>query len=688
MRFYFDYINKFNILTKVLKINNATNGFILFTNDISNDYPNSVEIRLNTDQRQDQEIISGSQWSLHLLKDTGSLGKVELRVMSGATLVSESTEVGPLFNDGYTHIVVNKETDGSNDVFTFYAKEAFQERLRTNVSGSLTISGVSGWTSGSEIKIGGNTLTASIDEFRLWRTALSESKIDNHTLLPDAIDGNHISASSVDLILRHDFEHPKNRGVDTDIKNVALITSYCTGSEAVGFDSISTYPYNYTPYDRTVTADVPSSGFNVGNKMRFETQTQISNLSHKQRSTKKSFDQAPIDTDRLGLFFSPIKEINMDILKSLGSFNIDNYIGNPSDAYADSYSDLQQLRNYYFSRYDLNIYEYIQLVRYIDKSLFSTLESLVPARAKVSSGLLIEPHILERNKTKWNKPQGENKNYSVTIDVEDDVNISSTNPQYSMDLDVERNISIQGESSQYESVIVVDGETNLQAFTSDYSATLNAETDVNLLGVITLNSGSTMGGIEISINAQITGSVSGQYDSSKYEQIGMDPESISRLGFGLYAENGNSQRTYFDQFGNIQKDRVKIYLLKQSYTEAIPINVNPNDSSRGVQPEITEKYRYKVNILPFTGSDGLETIAPSGGDIVEATPLNGYFPLHYRNVGDLTSGLENSFHNGSKQTAATTPDGGAPVVTFTTNPNTLRVSDTGRGSGEPILEVD
>jgi hypothetical protein len=28
------------------------------------------------------------------------------------------------------------------------------------------------------------------------------------------------------------------------------------------------------------------------------------------------------------------------------------------------------------------------------------------------------------------------------------------------------------------------------------------------------------------------------------------------------------------------------------------------------------------------------------------------------------------------------------VETFTTNPNILRVADTGRGSGEPILEVD
>ena len=99
-------------------------------------------------------------------------------------------------------------------------------------------------------------------------------------------------------------------------------------------------------------------------------------------------------------------------------------------------------------------------------------------------------------------------------------------------------------------------------------------------------------------------------------------------------------------------------------------------------------YKNKVTILPFTGSDGNETSAPSGTNIVSATPLNGYFPSHYRNTGDLTSGMENSFFKGSKQTASTTLDGTSPIQTFSTNPNTLRVSDTGRGSGEPILEVD
>jgi hypothetical protein len=47
-----------------------------------------------------------------------------------------------------------------------------------------------------------------------------------------------------------------------------------------------------------------------------------------------------------------------------------------------------------------------------------------------------------------------------------------------------------------------------------------------------------------------------------------------------------------------------------------------------------------------------------------------------------------SFFDGSKQTELTTPDGLPPVETFTTNPNILRVASTGRGSGEPILQVD
>ena len=42
--------------------------------------------------------------------------------------------------------------------------------------------------------------------------------------------------------------------------------------------------------------------------------------------------------------------------------------------------------------------------------------------------------------------------------------------------------------------------------------------------------------------------------------------------------------------------------------------------------------------------------------------------------------MENSFFNGCKQTQTTTIDGNHTFETFVTNPNTLKVSDSGRGS--------
>ena len=76
------------------------------------------------------------------------------------------------------------------------------------------------------------------------------------------------------------------------------------------------------------------------------------------------------------------------------------------------------------------------------------------------------------------------------------------------------------------------------------------------------------------------------------------------------------------------------------------------------------------------------------GSITAVTPLEGNLPSHYIYVKDTSLGIENSFFNGCKQTQATTIDGGPAFETFVTNPNTLKVSDSGRGSGEPILDVE
>ena len=651
--------------------------------EYSGDHPNAVEIRVQTSTRQDQKIISGDSWSLDILKDTGSLAKVQLTVGSD----SASTDAIPFFNDEYKSIFINRTTGSTDDSFTLYVKEAFQERIRNEASVTLTSASLA-WESGSEITIGsGLTFTGSVDEFRLWKDPLSASLLDNHTLLPDAINGNHISSSTEDLLFRNDFEYPKNRSTSGDpyIKNVAMIDSYATFSTASNFVDNSTYPYQYTPYDRTVTAEVPSSGFNVGNKIRFEDQTLVSNLNYKTRATRKMYDQAPIDSNRLGLFFSPIKEINMDILRSLGSFNIDNYIGNPSDEYSSEYRSLRDLRNYYFDRYTLNFQEYIQLVRYIDKSLFDVLESLVPARAKVSKGLLIEPHILERSKTEWKRPSGDENYHEVAIDTQEDIYVSSSNVGIEVVLDANADNELSGIRMDYSTSIDTTDLTFVSGTIDNFVGSISTQDTNSITGSITVNSGSTMGGIEIIIDAEVTASIVSQYDSTQnYESIGTDPESIGVGAFGLYGSGSYAIRTRLVN-NEFIKDRVKVNLLTERYVELVPTNSSSLDGSYLQVPRLEEvtKYRKRLNIQPISGSEWW-----TGSSDVTAEPLDGYFESHYRYVGDLTTGLKNSYFNGSKQTIATTLDGGAPVEIFTTNPNTLRVSPSGRGSGEPILEVE
>ena len=254
---------------------------------------------------------------------------------------------------------------------------------------------------------------------------------------------------------------------------------------------------------------------------------------------------------------------------------------------------------------------------------------------KISYGITVhnEAEELERLLTKL----------LVSIDEEDEVVLTSTNPQY-------------------DSSINVDGETTLIGTYPSY------------VSEITVPDGSK-------VDALVEG--------DSFQQIGMNPDSLANAGFGLYAPTlGTGSLKTIDIKGNVTSSRKLIFKTNEEYIEKISVQTKgypATSNNEQVEYELQDvtKTRSKVTILPI-GS----TPPSVGNEITEVIPLNGYFPTHYRYKNNLSQGLKNSFFEGSKQSADTTPDGLSPVETFTTNPNILRVADTGRGSGEPILEVD
>ena len=715
----------FDDRTAAIKLNSGSynSSVVVPWKSINGSYPQGIEFRIKPDSVQTTRIISSSQFYLDIEQTTGSfatltfgLGEnaisagpyIETPFVSGSPSVSTTyftasieyvlgpdTVSGssnfPLSTEYYSNVLINRYQLGgqlsSASRYEVLLKTSDGQRIINSVSMSF-VSTKQYWESGSNLTIG-KDFDGNLDEFRLWRVPLQPSKLENHTLHPDAINGNSYTASTADLLFRLDFEYPKNRILDPYIKNVAINTTYGEDyATASLMYSASLYPYQYTPYDRTVTATVPSLGLNYSNKIRFESASLIGDLSYKARATKKSFDQSTIDSNRLGIFMSPIKELNMDIVKAFGDFNIDNYIGDPSDDYKDSYRELADLRKYYFQRLDRNMNEYIQLVRYIDKSLFDVLSDLAPSRTNVSKGLLIEPHYLERSKIRWDKPKSERGDYESVVDAQQFNEIEFSYESKDALIDATQIATLLSDLPNYETLINAEEVYTIESENNGYEAEI--PTSELYLIETEYPTYPPTGSVEIFIPTGAT--ITAEIDSFNTTIVGMNPESLANAGFGLYGESGNSIVSTIEPiFGNYQTSgsRKSVFLVKEAYntkvstqTKGWPVNGAPLGEQVLYEDVITTNHRYKVSVLPFSGSIEI------GNQTTEVTSLNGYFPTHYKFVNNLSKGLQNSYWNGSVQSTTTTPDGLDAVEIFTTNPNILKVAKTGRGSGEPILIVE
>ena len=695
-------------------------------------YPHTIEVSVNTEKQQDGTIFKTDGMELKMFKDTGSLAYFEFHISGSGNIISASTDTIPFFNDTYTSFMVSRQyTSGStHEGFDIYVKEPFQQRIRSQVSASVSASyGESSWESGSELVF--EDFSGSIDNIKLWKTALSESIFNEHVLAPDMYNGNSISASTEDLYFRLDFEVAKNFAVSSSFspsgsyKNTApnLDLYDSTFATMSNFDSSSTYPYGgLSVIEKEITMTVPNTGLGDADKIRIEEQTLLTQLSPKARATKSALKEKPIDSNKIGMFISPTKNVNLDIVKAMGStFSIDDFIGDPRDIYEEEYTELKNFRKSFFSKYTLNYDAFYNLIKYVDNSLFQALKGQAPSRSKVVTGLLIEPHILERNKAQRKKPSGivfeglvgtedisknsiieissenipfegvltasnlqrpsgEQNGYETTLDYNFVENLSGSNASYESTIDYDFVENLSGSQLSYESTIDFNFVENLSGSQLSYESVISE----NINPIFSTQSVDASGNNNLSIIFEISGALDGN-TSGEYFRDNIVPSQdsdISNLGYGVTAKDGHAIVTFLTPNGR-RKERRKYYLVTEEVTRKVKVlNISGDQSSGYKTVNETENVK-KLTYVSISGSAPAVT-----GSITEVQPINGNLPSHYIYVKDTSTGLENSFFNGCKQTQSTTIDGGPAFETFVTNPNTLKVSDSGRGSGEPILEVE
>ena len=114
------------------------------------------------------------------------------------------------------------------------------------------------------------------------------------------------------------------------------------------------------------------------------------------------------DFDHLGVFFSPQNELNEDIIYTLGTFSLDETLGDPREQTSSKYQDLTELSQQYFKKLGKSkhnsTFDFIRWIQFTDHTLFEMIKQFTPQKANLKAGLLIEPHYLERSKFKRSHP--------------------------------------------------------------------------------------------------------------------------------------------------------------------------------------------------------------------------------------------------------------------------------------------
>jgi hypothetical protein len=380
-----------NVLTNP-SMPSTMNLFSVGSNDVTLDFTRGTlgTIQLNGTSSANFECFDGG-WITALLRTSGS----------GLELVAKKSKYGKIVST----------ISASSDIASFPTQ------------GSITLGGTSGAA----------RLQGQLQELRIWESSLGNSALDNHTKAPSAYDGN-VSAYD-ELIYRLPLTQKIDHSATSSLSGVQPVASTISSS----FSSWT----NATPYDsieETYYFDGISlaAGTFDDNKIRIEENELIGTLDVKTRAERSQFDKAPLDSKKLGVYFSPQTMINDDIIAQLGFTELDSYIGDPGQTYEKSYPDLIRAARDYWKKYDTknDLNAYIKIFTLFDLSFFNQLEQLLPARVDKITGVLIQPNLLERNKdSALPRPSRTLDSYNTDIDVQTTIIFDPTYDTYLGEVD-------------------------------------------------------------------------------------------------------------------------------------------------------------------------------------------------------------------------------------------------------------
>lgn len=437
---------------------------------------------------------NGAAWSIGITSISANSGYVYFNISSSATVLSSSNLN---IYDGSYYTVQLSRTSGSDStnisqsfVLSLAQMDSNTHLVQSVTSMSTALSSVlTAYTIPSKVAIGnvdGTQFVGTVDEFRLWNVPVSQDKFSYYIKQPSALIGNSISSSLVDLSFRLSFDAPQNIGLSSvatsaSLLNEAYNTVYSVSASSSGWTSITTVPYQYVGIVRDNITYVPSNGYSKfeSDKVRIENNWLASNTLHQNISDEVGeYDSNSVESNRLGIYFSPSDIVNEEIVRNVGPLQFDDLIGDPDDWTKSEYSSLETTRNFVYSYIPLySFYEFLWYISLYNKTVFDTFKKYIPAYVNATVGVLIEPDVLDRDKVQiFRSSSIEDLQKIATFDVATYFSASGEDNTLSTEYNATENATLESEDLTHTGSYDVGQELDFSGYyENNYTASMEIE---------------------------------------------------------------------------------------------------------------------------------------------------------------------------------------------------------------------
>jgi hypothetical protein len=402
----------------------------------------TVQLRFIPLDKTSRTLLNGdANWAVDVIPhpSASKLNYGRLNVVSGSarTLVASSSYFR-LFSDDYTHIMLRSQSQDLTIIQTDGDQILHKQIIASNIPSAL-------WNATQHIYIGGSgsiqlsTFNGIVDEVLTWDENISNNLFERQAYDPGSYYGNTYSSSFASLYVHLGFSQPLH-----NITSSAVNESPYTGASSILLPTIGFTTDSYERFIRPVRQYVPVAGAMVysNNKVTVAppvdpaTSLELSRTNSVKPLAEKKFIGGQ---DLISFAVSPIDFVNQNIMRTMGTVDTNYLIGSPRKVRGERYTEVDELYAFYLQKYNsaINSNEYIRFFKNVIYAPSEQVETMIPARASLVNGVVIESNILDRkrnNTLKAFRADGSGtKTFLTLINSESNAFTSSLAGAYSFD---------------------------------------------------------------------------------------------------------------------------------------------------------------------------------------------------------------------------------------------------------------